>query len=250
MIYIANWKMSISFQEAKDFLFKFKNFIQKEEKDNFIFLPPALLAGLFGQESLLWGGQNIHWKDQGAFTGENSISTLNQMGAQFCLVGHSERRHVFGETEVDIEKKFHLINEHGLIPILCVGELQHERSKKEQALSKQLKWVTTYEKYQNLPWKKEGKPASFQSTPFIVAYEPVWSIGTNETPSPDEINEAHEFIKSCLNTDSLPVCYGGSVSQKNIQSFCEKKHVDGFLVGRSSLKAEDFYSLYTSTKDQ
>ncbi len=249
MIYIANWKMNMGYKEAQDFLFKFKNLLKEKENEKFIFLPPAFLSGLFQKGNLYWGSQNIYFKKKGSFTGENSAELLQEMGAQFCLLGHSERRHIFGETDVDIEKKFNLIQEVNLIPILCVGELGHERGDKESVFKKQLSWIRTYGKYQKLPWKPESRPDLFNTVPFIVAYEPVWAIGTGETPSPEEINESHRFIKEYLQFENIPVFYGGSVTKENVQMFSQQKYIDGFLIGGASLNVEEFYSIYKRSKD-
>ena len=195
MIYIANWKMNMGYKEAQDFLFKFKNYLKENENEKFVFLPPAFLSGLFQKENFYWGAQNIYSKEKGSFTGENSAEVLQEIGAQFCLLGHSERRYTFGETDIDIEKKFDLAQQKNLIPILCVGELSHEKGDKESVFRRQLSWIRTYAKYQNLPWKPDARPKPFKTLPFIIAYEPVWAIGAGETPSPEEINESHQFIK-------------------------------------------------------
>ncbi len=249
MMYIANWKMNIGYKEAQNFLFKFKNFLKEGEKEKFIFLPPAFLSGLFHQEKFYWGAQNVSSVNKGAFTGENSVDVIQEMGAQFCLLGHSERRYTFGETDADVEKKFDLIQKMNLIPILCVGELSHERRDKQSVFRRQLSWIKTYDKYQKLPWKPENRPESFREIPLIVAYEPVWAIGTGETPSPEEVNESHHFIKEYLQFENIPVFYGGSVTKENVFSLSQNKYMDGFLIGGASLKAEEFYSIYERSKN-
>ena len=245
MICAANWKMNMGYGEAQRFLFKFKNLLEsEEEKNKFLFFPPACLAGLFAGESFLWGAQNVYFKGRGAFTGENSLETLEEMGAQFCLLGHSERRHIFGESDVEIEKKFHFIHERGLIPVLCAGEAAAEREKKSAAIKRQLGWIKTYEKYKSLPWRADRRPKGFEKIPFIVAYEPVWAIGSGETPSPEEISETHQLIKEHLSFDGALVFYGGSVTKENAALFGREAEVEGLLAGGASLKAEEFYSLY------
>lgn len=250
MIYIANWKMNQGFEQAQTFLQTFKTLIKsKEEKQNFVFLPPAFLAGLFSKDEFYWGAQNIHTALKGSFTGENSLQTATEMGAQFCLLGHSERRYGFGESEAEIEKKFHCIQELGLIPILCVGESEHERENKDQVFKKQLGWLKTYMKYKNLPWKTDIRPEPFKDVPFIVAYEPVWSIGTGLIPEESELEESCQLIRKHLHLKNTKILYGGSVDKSNVKNLAQQTSVDGFLVGGASLKAEDFYSLYTEAKE-
>ena len=241
MIYVANWKMNRGFKEAQNFLMEFKNKIPNQ--DSFVFLPPALLSGLFQKENLHWGAQNVFLKSKGAFTGENSASVLKEMGAQFCLVGHSERRYSFGETDTEIQRKFDLIHQHQLIPILCIGELIPEKTERDSALKKQLSWLKTYEKYQKLS-TDSGRPEAFKKIPFIVAYEPVWAIGTGKTPDPFEVNETHHKIKEYLQIQNVPVFYGGSVNSENAQAFSQQKHVDGFLLGGASLDLEELNKVY------
>ena len=164
------------------------------------------------------------------------------MGASFCLLGHSERRYIFGETDVDIEKKFSLLLELALIPLLCIGESLADRFQKKKILQKQLSWIKNYNKYQKLPWKPDLLPSAFKEIPLIVAYEPLWSIGTGETPSAQEINETAQFIKEYL--PQTKVFYGGSVDIKNIKSFASCSFIDGFLIGGASLKPDLFYNIH------
>ena len=248
MICAANWKMSMGLEEARRFLFKFKNLLGSGERGRFLFFPPACLAGLFSEESFLWGGQNVYFKGRGAFTGENSLEALEEMGARFCLLGHSERRYIFGESETEIEKKFHFIHERGLVPILCAGETAAERGKKSPAIKRQLGWIKTYEKYRSLPWKADRRPEGFEKIPFIVAYEPVWAIGSGETPSPGEISEARQIIKEIMAFDGAPVFYGGSVTKENAAEIARGGGADGFLIGGSSLKAEELYAIYKAAE--
>lgn len=251
MICIANWKMNQGFQAAQTFLQEFKSLLQSEDdKQNFIFLPPAFLAGLFKEESFYWGAQDICNKTQGAFTGENSAKTLLEMGAQFCLLGHSERRYGFGESEVEIEQKFHLMQDLGLIPILCVGETESERNNKALVFKRQLAWLRTYVKYEKLPWKPEARPKPFKDMPFIVAYEPVWAIGTGATPSQQEMQDSCEIIKEYLHLKNTPILYGGSVNKDNAEVFYKQKYLDGFLIGGASLKAQEFYSIYKQSQQE
>lgn len=244
MIIAANWKMNMGFHKAVEFLASFNSLVGSEDKENFIFFPPACLSGLFHKENFYWGGQNIYYKAEGSCTGENSAKALREMGARFCLLGHSERRWTFGESDVDVEKKFSLLQELALIPVLCVGESLSDRFDREKILKRQLSWIKDYKKYEKLPWKPELLPKFFKDISLIVAYEPVWSIGTGDTPSVQELNETAHFIKDYLHLHSIKTFYGGSIDEKTVKNFSKCSYIDGFLVGGASLSAQGFYSIY------
>ena len=228
MICAANWKMNISFKQAQSFLTQFEKRVKKSEKQDFIFFAPALLAFIFEEKDLRWGGQNINSELRGAFTGENSVEIFKELGASFCLLGHSERRHLFNESYAEIRTKFCLMKDMGITPLLCVGEKEEEKGRKEDVLKEQLQ---DFKEEKNL----------------LIAYEPVWSIGTGQTPSPEGINDTHHFIKDFLSPTSK-VLYGGSVTSENAPAFAKQKNVDGFLVGGASLKPDDFYNIYDGVK--
>ena len=244
MILAGNWKMNMGFHQAIQFLSVFNKLMDKKtELENFIFFPPANLSALFQKESFYWGGQNVYYKTEGAFTGEVSAKALKEMGAHFCLVGHSERRYTFGETEVEIEKKFSVLQEQALIPVLCIGESLSDRFDKNKILMKQLSWIKNYKKYESaMPFHPDRLPAPFRNLPLIVAYEPLWSIGTGDVPSSQEVEETAHFIKSYLL--SVKVFYGGSLDVKNIKDFSNCSSVDGFLVGGASIQPQSFYEMY------
>lgn len=250
MLVMANWKMNGGLKQRAEYFSKFNQLVKnKEELQNFIFFPPATLSILFSEEPFFWGAQNFYFKKQGAYTGENSIETFKELGARFCLIGHSERRYIFGESDSDIEKKFHLTQTEGLIPVLCVGETQMEREKKNQVLRKQLNFLKTYQKYKNLPLSGSLRPEPFKEIPFIIAYEPLWAIGTGEAASPEEVKEAIHTIKDFLSFHQKAlVVYGGSVSHQNVKELTEKGTMDGFLVGSASLNPTEFYSIYKTAK--
>ena len=245
MLIGANWKMNMGYQKALSFLSEFKNLIQEEDTKHFIFFPPSVLSLLFQRESFYWGSQNIYQKRKGAFTGETSAELLKEMGASFCLLGHSERRYLFGETDTEVEKKFSLLQELALIPVLCLGEILAERFEKEKSLIKKLSWIKQYTKYENLPFHPELLPPSFKDFSLIVAYEPLWSIGTGETPSSSEIEEVVALIKNYL--PHVKVFYGGSVEAENVSSLVSDG-LDGFLVGGASLSPQSLYQIYKQTQ--
>ena len=246
MICAANWKMNMGVDAARTFLKDFKKLLKKDEKKNFIFFPSAFLSFLFSGEDLHWGGQNIFFQKSGAWTGENSPEVLSELSARFCLLGHSERRLVFGETEEDIEKKFHLLQSLNILPVLCVGEKESEREQRDQVLKKQLNFLKNFEPAAHD--RGVASPEGYEGIPFIVAYEPVWAIGSGKTPSSGEINEIHKMIKNCLSKENIPVLYGGSVTETNAAPFGKESYVDGFLVGGASLKAKSFYSIFQTRR--
>ena len=167
--------------------------------------------------------QNVHWADEGAFTGEVSTTILLELGVQGAIVGHSERRQYFGETDETVRMRTEHALEAGLRVIACVGELdeERERGETEAVLRRQ---VSVLSHHQNL----------------VIAYEPVWAIGTGKTATPDQAQEAHELIKGILD---VPVLYGGSVKPENAAELLSQGHVDGALVGGASLEVESFTAI-------
>jgi triosephosphate isomerase len=167
--------------------------------------------------------QNVHWADEGAFTGEVSTKILLELGVQGAIVGHSERRQYFGETDETVGMRTEHALEAGLRVIACVGELEEERGRgeTEDVLRRQVAVLNAHE---NL----------------VVAYEPVWAIGTGKTATPEIAHAAHTFIKSLLD---VPVLYGGSVKPENAEALLAQGHVDGALVGGASLEVESFTAI-------
>ena len=205
-----------------------------------ILCPPFLsLKAVFdavnGSE-LKVGAQNMHWEESGAFTGEVSGAMILETGAEYVILGHSERRHVFGETDDWINKKVHRSLKTGLIPILCVGEKIEEREagQTDAVIARQLRVGL------------KGLSESDMDT-VIIAYEPVWAIGTGLTASPAQAVAVHEFIRGALKTlfneavaESTWILYGGSVKPDNTKGLLSNKDIDGALVGGASMKLESF----------
>ena len=244
MFFVANWKMNMDLQQGKSFLKRFCEQISDKEKDRFIFLPPANLSHLFFKSSFYWGSQNCFYQNKGAFSGENSPLVFKQLGASFCLIGHSERRYLFGETDLEIQKKFDNAQKVGLIPILCIGETHENINNKDIFFKQQLSWLKTFIKYKQLPFNTQDRPFSFKKTPFILAYEPLWAIGSGNTPSPKTVNDFFLYVKETLEFEHLLTFYGGSISNTNIRDFSCQKHIDGFLIGTASLDPDKFYFAY------
>ena len=207
-----------------------------------LILPPLpYLAGLvvrYGEKGLTFGAQDVSENQKGAYTGEVSATMLKDVGARYGLVGHSERRQFHGETNELVARKFLACKAAGLTPILCVGESLAEREddKTQWRIEKQL-----------APLFELGGEGVFDGA--IVAYEPVWAIGTGRTASPEQAQEVHAFIRSEIAArdariaGSLPILYGGSVKADNAAALFAQPDVDGGLVGGASLVAEDFHAI-------
>lgn len=227
---IANWKMNGDLALVADFKEKFGNSNQAaEERVKVIVCPPAALLGAFSDFPYDFGAQNCFFEDSGAFTGENSPKLLKEMGCKYVILGHSERRSIFGESDDLIFKKWLKVVELGMTPILCIGENAEQRGQWRDVLRRQL------EKYTPL--------SGLHGT--IFAYEPVWSIGTGKIPSEEEIIEAAAFITDVLGKDKYEneeyyIVYGGSVKSSNAASIMCIAGVDGVLVGSASLKTAEF----------
>lgn len=238
---MANWKM----HGAKSFISAFLNQFLVNYLDNpqvsVVMFPPAIYMHEFGSNleslnltNLKIGGQNIYPADNGAYTGEHSILMLKEFGCRYVLVGHSERRQLFNEDEKIVAKKFHHAIEHDIIPVLCIGETLKERDsgKTEEVLKRQLSAVLEIDK------------TAFKNA--IVAYEPVWAIGTGHTANSSQIEFAHGFIRKCIaEYDSViaqdtPLLYGGSVNESNAAEIFSLLDVDGGLVGGASLDPVKF----------
>ena len=182
------------------------------------------------------GAQNLFWEDEGAYTGEISAPMLKSVGCQYCIIGHSERRQYFGETDETVNKKIQAAIQAGLEPVFCVGETENERED-EQTLSVLDKQV------------KKGLEGLVldQLDTLIIAYEPVWAIGTGKTATDDQAQEVHQFIRSLIQenfgnalSDPIRILYGGSVKPDNIAGLMSMPDIDGALVGGASLDAESF----------
>lgn len=233
----ANWKMNQDVDQTRGFLNEFFEKVTPGDLNSFMFFPPALLASEFSKfndSDLKWGAQNFHLENTGAFTGENSPQLYKKMGAQVMLIGHSERRSLFGETDLQINKKIQKCVELGLIPMLCVGETLAEREagKAEEVVNAQLT-----EALQGFP----------QPQNLIVAYEPVWAIGTGKVAEVSDVKTMHDFIKVVVGQNTF-VLYGGSVKPENAKELSAVENVNGFLIGGASLKCESLLQIFNAVK--
>lgn len=242
-IFAANWKMNHSPSDATAFMREFLAHFGKRQDRTVIFFPPALTFGavvgaLKDRPDIQLGVQNVYWEDRGAFTGENSASIARSSGAKYVLVGHSERRHVFGETDEETGKKVAAATRAGLTPIVCVGETlaQREAGETEQVVLRQLRAAL-------------ATVSSADAEDVMVAYEPVWAIGTGKTATPTDASTVHKAIgaelRRLLDTGSsaVPILYGGSVNRGNAAELLAAPEVDGLLVGGASLDAGGWASI-------
>ena len=237
-IMAGNWKMFKTEAEAVDFA---KNIVPQvaDVKDRVILLcPPLLVLSKVNDEiknsNVALGAQNLFWEDQGAFTGEVSAPMLKAIGCTYVIIGHSERRQYFGETNETVNKKLFASLKHGLLPIVCIGEKLEEREagKTFKVIESQVKG--SFANVTPEQWKK-----------IVVAYEPVWAIGTGKTATPDQAQEVHAFIRKLLPkevAERVRILYG-SVKPENVKALMAQPDIDGGLVGGASLKVDSFARL-------
>ena len=237
-VFAANWKMNHAPADAKAFVRQFIVVFPRTQDRTVLIFPPALSLhavtdALKDRPDIQVGVQNIHWADKGAFTGENSAAIARAAGARYVLVGHSERRHLFGETDEETGKKAAAAVRAGLTPLVCVGETLAQRDAGETGavVLRQLRAALA-----------GIEPNQISSS--LVAYEPVWAIGTGKTASPADASTVHALIRAELRTltgergEAVPLLYGGSVNSGNAPALLAAPEVDGLLVGGASLDAE------------
>ena len=244
LLFAANWKMHLAPADARAYLQTFVPAYAARPDRDVWFFPPALSLEAVSQSiarrpDLRAGVQDVYWEPKGAFTGAVSAPLAAQTGATAALIGHSERRHVFGETDADTQKKVAAVAAAGLEPVLCVGELLAERDagKTLAVVSRQLEGALT-----DLP------PAALATV--VVAYEPVWAIGTGRNATPADAAAVHRHIRQWLRArgQTAPrVLYGGSVNLKNIAELLAEHELDGVLVGGASLDPGGWAQLVQTT---
>lgn len=244
-IIAANWKMNKNLKEVILFIEELKK-LQYSRKNKLILFPPfpyvILLRELLRGTEISYGFQNIHWEASGAFTGEVSPVMAADLNCEFVIIGHSERRSIFSETEDMVKKKICSAFDHNITPILCVGENSEER--RENRFKDEIR-QQLYSALGDIDFKRIRK--------LMIAYEPVWAIGTGLNASPGQIKEIHAYIKSILSglfgeetAKDIPVLYGGSVNTKNVKDIAAVENVSGFLVGGASLQFEQFSQIIKS----
>ena len=243
----GNWKMHKDLNESQNLISKLSNGLAKEEfQCDVIICPPytslSEAASLTRGTRIKLGAQNMHFEDKGAFTGEISAAMLKSVGCEYAILGHSERRAIFGETDEIINKKIKKAFNTGLKPIFCIGETLQER---ESGIMKDVI------KRQITEGLKEISKSDMEKT--IIAYEPVWAIGTGVTATPEQAQEVHVFVRGLISeifgndtAENLVIQYGGSVKPDNANELLSQNDIDGALVGGACLEADSFMGIIKS----
>lgn len=238
----GNWKMYKTVAEAKAFAAEFKKLYHDTDVRAAICAPFPQLAALveaFRGTGIGVGAQNVHFEKEGAFTGEVSVPMLEEIGVDYCIVGHSERRQYFGETDESVNRKLKALLETKIVPILCVGEDLQQREAKKAVIvvSSQIK-----EDFKEIRREDAAK--------IVVAYEPIWAIGTGKTATPEQAGEMCSLIRETLielydeeTADQIIIQYGGSVKPENASQILNMEEIDGALVGGASLDPLKFIEI-------
>jgi triosephosphate isomerase (TIM) len=236
----ANWKMYKTPAQAQEFINAFLPLVANHDRDEIVVCPSdtslsVVIAAAAGTNVGV-GAQNMYFADEGAFTGETSPVMIKAVGATHVLIGHSERRQYFCETDETVNKKLHAALKHGLKPIVCIGEVLAEREsgKTEEVLLRQIGIAL------------QGLSPE-QVKPVVIAYEPVWAIGTGKTATPDMASEAHAIVRCEISkilgretAEEMRILYGGSVKPDNCPALMNEPEIDGALVGGASLDPQSF----------
>ncbi len=245
-IFIGNWKMNHTVGSAIRLVTELRTKLSGKLEMDIVIAPPFTLLHPLEiavlDSPIELGAQNVHWEDRGAFTGEVSSAMLADVSCKYCIVGHSERRTLFNESDQFVNKKILNLLDHGIKPVLCVGETQSERKNGQttEVLQRQLQ----------LGLRSVN---ALQSTELVIAYEPVWAIGTQTPASPAMAQEAHVYIREQLGNifrkdvaQDIRIVYGGSVNPSNIAGFMDQKDIDGALIGGASLESDSFLKIVFS----
>ena len=239
----ANWKMYKTPAEAKAFVEAFLPMVAGHTRDEIALFPsPVLLPTVIEAakgSNVAVGCQNIHFAEEGAYTGETSIGQLMAIGGRHTLIGHSERRQYFAETDEIVNKKLHTALKHGVLPVVCIGEVLAEREAGKTA--------------DVLKTQVTGAFAGItpeMAAPIVIAYEPVWAIGTGKSATPEMAVEAHMIVRAEVAkllgsgvANEMRILYGGSVKPDNATALCGQEEIDGALVGGASLKPDSFTAI-------
>jgi len=239
-IIAGNWKMNNNSAESVKLVSQLKEMVSGVKEVEVVVAPPYTALGSVATaikgSNIFLSAQNIFWEEKGAFTGEISPSMLKDIECQYAIIGHSERRQYFGETNETVNKRLKAALDASLTPIVCIGETLEEREAN--------KTLTVIEKQ-----VKEGFAgiSSGEMEKVVIAYEPVWAIGTGKTATPEQAQEIHQFIRGMLAqvfdegvAEGIRILYGGSVKPDNVDQLMSQKDIDGALVGGASLKADSF----------
>ncbi|MBS4205102.1 triose-phosphate isomerase [Lederbergia citrea] len=249
-IIAGNWKMNKTLQESLDFAKEVKAAVPAKDKVDAVICAPALFLGQLSAEvqgsDVAIGAQNMHYEESGAFTGEISPAALQDLNVSYVILGHSERREMFNETDEGVNQKTHAAFSHGLTPIVCVGETLEQR---ENNQTTQLVGVQVEKALQGL--------SEEQVKQTVIAYEPIWAIGTGKSSSAADANEVCAHIRQVVEksfsksaADAIRIQYGGSVKPENIKEYMNEPDIDGALVGGASLEAQSFLQLLEAAANE
>jgi len=239
-VFGGNWKMHKDIDQALEYARVFKDAI-KDVNDAAVFICPPFvylypLVEAFNDTTVEIGAQNVFWEDKGAFTGEISAHMLSSIGVKYVLVGHSERRQYFSETNETVNKRIQVALRNGLIPLVCVGERLEERESGK-----------TFDVVQAQVRQGLAGLTKDEASTLLIAYEPVWAIGTGRTATPEIAQETHKWIRGILSDlfgdgvgDTIRILYGGSVNPDNVDTLMAQDDIDGALVGGASLDPYSF----------
>ncbi|SDH66783.1 triose-phosphate isomerase [Alteribacillus bidgolensis] len=249
-IIAGNWKMNKTHSEAVSFMEEIKgNTPAKSEVETVVCAPALFLKEMNDKaegSDVEVGAQTMHFEENGAFTGEISPAALADLGIKYSIIGHSERREMFNETDETVNQKLHAAFTHGITPIMCCGETLEEResNKTEQVVRTQVE-----KGFQGLSFE--------QAKQVVVAYEPIWAIGTGKSSSAEDANETCGTVRKVLaelydeeTAEAVRIQYGGSVKPENIDGYMSQEHIDGALVGGASLKPDAFLQLAEAGKNE
>ncbi|HMB35906.1 MAG TPA: triose-phosphate isomerase [Methylomirabilota bacterium] len=240
---VGNWKMHGVVSEARALATAIRDGLKRPRGVDVAVCPPFTALGAVAEvlagSAIGWGGQNCHWEEKGAFTGEIAPSMLTELGCRYVLLGHSERRHFFRETDEEINRKVTAALRHQLVPVLCLGETEEER---RQGLT-----FTVVEGQLRTGWAGLGAEDIART---VLAYEPVWAIGTGVTATPVQAAEVHGYLRGLVSelaskeiAQSLRILYGGSVKPDNAAELTQEPDIDGSLVGGASLQPQSFITI-------
>ncbi len=242
-IIAGNWKLNLTERDAVILVTALRNALVDVTEVDIVVCPVvtaiAVVHDVLLESNIAIGAQNLYWEDSGAFTGEVSAPLLKEIGVEYVIIGHSERRQFFGETNQTVNKKIRAALKHGLTPIVCVGEVLAEREANK-----------TFEVIRAQCKESLAGFSADEMKVMVIAYEPVWAIGTGKTATPAQAQEVHKFIRELLVkmhneevAEMLRIQYGGSVKPDNIAELMAQPDIDGALVGGASLKADSFVSI-------
>jgi len=234
----GNWKMYKSIAEARTFIKSLRSALGPISNRQVVVCPPFTELTTVAEElkgsPIALGAQNAHWEKQGAFTGEISVGMVAETGCQFVIVGHSERRQYFSETDATVQKRMQAVIAGGLTPIVCIGETLQERESNQT--------FAVIERQIKIGLANIARPSEI-----VIAYEPVWAIGTGKTATPEQAQEVHAFVRQQISAlygepaaQAMRILYGGSVKPENIAALMQQPDIDGGLVGGACLDADSF----------